>query len=280
MPRKQVGAQTRKPAYKALVISDLHVGSTTAVIPRGFVTAEGNKIGLNSVQEFLARCWDDFERWAIGQLEGSNYALILNGDLIDGDHHGTKQIWSKDTQDQVAACVKLLANLTRRASRVYVVRGTESHTNNSEGSIARALNAEVNPSNGTQVFDRLHLTIHGCRCAWSHHIATSVRSNGEASALSSVLTEEFVQAARNGHEPRQFIGRAHRHKFGVFSNGRGTVAVSPPWQMLTRFGHKVAPEARTQPGGYILDWSGKPLGALPEVVERTYDAPEEPELYA
>lgn len=252
-------------------------------MPRGFTTAEGNEIGLNSVQEFLADCWDDFEGWALGQLAGSNYALVLNGDLIDGDHHGTKQIWSKGIQDQVAACVLLLSKLTQRASKVYVVRGTESHTNDSENSIAKALRAEKNPSNtrgDLHVFDRLHLTVNGCRCVWSHHIATSVRSNGEASALSSVLTEEFVQAARNGHQPRQFIGRAHRHKFGVFSNGRGTVAVSPPWQMLTRFGHKVVPEARTQPGGYILDWSGKPLGALPDVIDRTYDAPEEPELYA
>ena len=91
--------------------------------------------------------------------------------------------------------------------------------------------------------------------------------------MASILAEEALQAVKNGEPFPQVVGRAHRHKYGTFSNGRQTAIVSPPWQGLTRHGHKVVPEARTQPGAYLLDWRGKPEGALPEVHERLYQAP-------
>lgn len=269
-----------KRAELVLVLSDLHVGSTCAVLPAGFKTAEGNPIGQNALQEFLWAAWLDMVRWVERETEGSNFALVLNGDLIDGDHHGTKQIWSKDTADQVDACAMLLEPLTYRAAKIYVVRGTESHTNNTEGSIARRLNAEINPTTQQPVFDRLHLTVAGCRCAFSHHVGTSTRSWTAATQMASILAEETIQAANNGERPRQVVCRAHRHRYGTYSNGRGTVVISPPWQLLTRFGHKVVPEARTQPGAYLLDWRGLPDGSLPRVHERIYSPPSEPELEA
>jgi predicted MPP superfamily phosphohydrolase len=269
---------TPKRPECVLVLSDLHVGSTVGILPKGFQTAEGNEIGLNAIQEFLWAAWQDMCAWAHRTLDAANFVIVINGDCIDGDHHGTKQIWSKDTSDQVKACIELLQPLTYRASKLYIVRGTESHTNNTEASVGAALRAERNPTNGQHAFDRLHLTVHGCRIAVSHHISTSIKSWTNATAYAAVLAEETIQAVNNGEAPRQVICRAHRHKFGSYTNGRGTVIVSPPWQMLTRFGHKVVTEARTQPGAYILDWRGLPEGALPKVHERLYQAPPEPEI--
>lgn len=263
---------------RVLVLSDLHVGSTVAVMPRGFKTAEGNEIGLNGVQEFLLAAWEDMLRWSAALMEGGNYALVINGDCIDGDHHGTKQIWSKDIGDQIEACVELLKPLTYRAAKVFVVRGTESHTHNTELAIGKALGAERNPETGAAAFDRLHLSVNGTRCVFRHHVGTSTRSWSEATAMASTLAEETIQAARNGEAPRQVVCCAHRHKFGTYSNGRGTVVISPPWQMLSRFGHRVVGEARTQPGAYVLDFSCRPSGALPTVHERIYSAPAEPEI--
>lgn len=262
-----------------MVLSDLHVGSTVGLVPPGYVTLEGQEITQSPIQKFLWEAWLDMLKWAEERLAGANYALVINGDMIDGDHHGTKQIWSKDTNDQIAAAAMLVEPLTRRAAKVFVVRGTESHTNNAEASLGKILRAERNPAAPQlSTFDRLNLTVRGCRCAFRHHIGTSIRSWTNATQLASVLAEETIQATNNGERPPQVVGVAHRHKFGCYSNSHGMVVVSPPWQMLTRYGHKVVPEARTQPGAYILDWHGKPEGALPTVHERLYQAPAEPEI--
>lgn len=280
MRQKSVGA-TQPPQRRidqVLVLSDLHVGSTVGLMPPGYVTLEDQEIKLNAIQRFLWEAWQDMTQWAESQLAGSNYAIVVNGDMIDGDHHGTKQIWSKDTNDQISAAAMVMQPLTARASKLFVIRGTESHTNNAEVSLGKILRAEVNPVTKLAAFDRLNLSVNGCRCAFRHHIGTSIRSWTNATQLASVLAEETIQAANNGEKPAQVICTAHRHKFGAYSNGHGIVIVSPPWQMLTRYGHKVVPEARTQPGAYILDWRGKKEGALPEVHERLYQSPPEPTI--
>jgi hypothetical protein len=102
--------------------------------------------------------------WVDNETAGSNYVVLLNGDAIEGDHHGTKQVWSKDTQDHVEAAHVVLAPLMRRASALFIVRGTECHTNNAEVTLGKILRAQINPDTGLPAFDRLHLTIRGCRC--------------------------------------------------------------------------------------------------------------------
>jgi hypothetical protein len=266
-----------KPARPelVLVISDLHVGSTVGLLPPNYQTIEGNVIELNAVQRFLWEAWQDMNEWVARETAGSNYAVVINGDLIEGDHHGTKQIWSKDTSDHVAAAAEVLQPVLSRASSFFIVQGTESHTNNHEISLGKILRAEKNPDTGLPAFTRLHLSVRGCLCAFRHHIGTSVRSWTNATQLAAVLAEETIQAVNNGEAPPQVVCAAHRHKFGTYSNGRGAVIVSPPWQLLTRFGHKVVPEARTQPGAYLLDWRGLPDGSLPRVHERLYAAPKQ-----
>lgn len=264
-----------KPARpdKLLVISDIHVGSTLGLLPPGYTTIEGNKIEQNAVQLFLWWCWLDLMANVERAMAGSNYALLLNGDMIEGDHHGTKQIWSKDVGDHINCAADILQPVVARAAKTFIVQGTESHTNNAEITLGRILRAENNPDTGQPAFNRLHLTIHGCRLASSHHIGTATRAWTKATQLASILAEERVQAVKNGEEPPQVVCRAHRHTFDSYTDGRGLVCVSPPFQLLTRFAHKIVPEARTQPGAYILDWSGKQEGSLPEVRAFTYNCP-------
>lgn len=268
--KKQPAA--RRPEL-VLVLSDLHVGSTVGLLPPQYRTIEGNAIELNAVQAFLWDAWRDMLRWVEDTTAGANYAVVINGDLIEGDHHGTKQIWSKDTSDHVAAAAEVLQPVLSRASHFFIVQGTESHTNNHEISLGKILRAQNNPDTGLPAFTRLHLTVHGCRCAFSHHIGTATRSWTKATALAAALAEERTQAIKNGEQVPQVVVRSHRHTFDSYTDGRGSVVVTPPWQMLTRFGHKVVPDARCQPGAVLLDWRGVREGGLPKVNAKTYDAP-------
>ena len=112
------------------------------------------------------------------------------------------------------------------------------------------------------------------RCVFRHHIGTSVRRALSATQFSIHLGEEQVEAANNGEVIPRVLCCAHRHKFGVWEDDRGLAVVSPPWQMLSRFAHKVVSQARIKPGVFILDWRDREDGELPKVLKRLYDTPQ------
>jgi hypothetical protein len=95
--------------------------------------------------------------------------------------------------------------------------------------------------------------------------------------LSIVLGNARLNAVRAGHPPAQVFLRAHRHCGGVYSDGSGMMCVTGGWQFLTRHGHKVVGDAIPRPSVLILDWRGKPDGALP-TPHHIYFNPPAPEI--
>ena len=256
------------------VVAGLHAGSTVGLLPPDFKTIEGTEVRQNAIQQWLWTCWQDALGYVHEIAGDDELALVNNGDSVEGVHHRTTQVISPDVQDHVNAAIALLDPLVKRASRFFVVRGTECHTNNREITIGKAMGAEINPEIGIPAFDRLTIDVNGVRCVFRHHMTTSMRTYLEASAMSIHLAEEQLQAARNGEPIPRIVCAAHRHCHGYYGTAREMFIVSPPWQALTRFGHKVVSDKRTKPGLYLLDWRGKKPGELPEVHERLYDAPQ------
>lgn len=265
--------QKKQGIRTVVVLSDIHAGSTVALLPPGFKTLEGVKITPNAIQQWLWECWKDLNEWISDVTGGDEWALVLNGDLTEGIHHGTKQIISNDLGDHIEAAIQILSPLADRASKVFVTKGTETHVSNCEASIGTALGAEMNQELLIRAWDRLTLDVAGVRCVFRHHIGTTVRRGLAATQLSIHLAEEQVEAANNGEVIPRVLGCAHRHKFGKYEDDRGLALVSPPWQMLSRFAHKVVSQARTKPGAYILDWRNIEDGDLPYVHKRLYDTP-------
>ena len=255
-------------------IADPHAGSTCALLPPGFKTLEDETIGQNALQRWLWACWVDAQAWLAGIIGKDPYALVLLGDLIEGDHHHSKQIISPDTKDHVNCAIELLDPLVRRATKTYVVRGTECHTNNSEVTVAKALGCEHNPELGIPAWDRLTADVKGVRCVFRHHIGSSIRRNLRATQLSVQLAEEQLEAANNGEPIPRVVGCAHRHFESKYEDDNGLIFVAQPWQVLTRFGHRIASSSRSKPGIYVLDFRDTGHGMLPIVHKRTYQAPQ------
>jgi hypothetical protein len=256
-----------------VVLADIHSGSTMSLIPPGFETHEGNVIRPNAVQLWLWECWLDAQRWVGSVTAGDPYALVLNGDLIEGDHHGTKQIFSKSIGDHVSCAEQVLAPLAAVADHTFIVAGTECHTGTHEETLGKILGSVKNPDTNRHSWDRLSLNIAGTQCVFRHHIGTSTRRGLAATQFSAILAEEQLEAANNKEKLPTVVCCAHRHKFGHWQDENSVVVVSPPWQMLTRFAHKVVSHARTKPGVFILDWRGKPDGSRPEVRSMLYETP-------
>lgn len=271
MATKRVG---NRPIKAVVTLADLHLGSTVALLPPGFVTLEGNEIKLNAIQEWLWECWSRANKFLEDELGDDPFALVLNGDLIEGNHHGTKQIWSPEVGDHKLAAIEVLSPLAAKAAVTFVVRGTECHVNNTEVSIADAINAAFNPETKNRAFDRLTLDVNGVRHVFRHHIGSTIRRGLAGTQLSTNLAEEQLEAVNNGEEIPRVVCCAHRHKHGIYQDDNGICVVSPPWQALTRFGHKVVSQARTKPGVFLIDHRNTQYGDLPQIKARLYDTPQ------
>jgi hypothetical protein len=255
---------------RVLVISDLHVGSTLAVCPRVFVTAEEITVKPGPTMAWLQDRWDEFEAWCCAECDEGRTDLVLNGDLIEGVHHRTTQIWSNDPSDHVRAADKLLTQLVEKVQatggRVFVVQGTETHTGpNSEHGLAFSLGAIGPATRGAQAWSRLDLTVEDVPCSFVHHFPVSTRQHLYATGLGVMLSEFQGQAARHGGRIPRVVCGAHRHTYGYYRDGSGVSLTTPAWQLLTRFGHKVVPAAACRVGGVCLRFPGG--GQLPEVGE-------------
>lgn len=256
-----------------VVASDIHAGSTVAILPPVVTLAEGQEVHANPLQAWFWQCWKHALGW-VGQVAGNDeFGLILNGDLIEGDHHRTDQIIGKNLGDHLAAAEEILRPLAGRASKIYITRGTECHVGDIEVALGKIFGAEVNPDTGRQVFDRLTLDVCGVRLVARHHVSTTSRPWLESNGLGMELASEQLHASRNGEPMPRILCVAHRHVGGHVTTGEGICIATPAWQGLTRHGHKVVGAARCKPGLYILDWRGVPDGELPQIHRRIYEAP-------
>jgi len=266
-----------KPTKLIVVVSDLHCGSTVGLMPPEFVTEEGNALMQNPLQKWLWDCWLRAQDFAHAVVNGDPYVLVLNGDAVEGIHHGTKQIISPKTKDHMACAEETIESLAEIASQVVLVKGTECHTGSDELTLGKILGGAKDPDTNKRkpqhAFDRLTLDIHGTRCAFSHHIGASLGSYLEATQMSVAINEEHMAAVTNGEPAPTVIVRSHRHRFCYFGNDHSLCVVTPPWQALTRFGYKVVPAARCHPGIVVLDWRESDAGGLPRLHHKTYEAP-------
>lgn len=244
------------------VVSDLHCGGSTGLMPPEFVTHTGNVVVANAFQKYLWQLWTDMEGWITEKANGRPYALVLNGDLIEGLHHRNKEIVSSEVVDHMDIARECIEKIFR-PTKTYVVKGTECHVNGYEEAIGRQLNPVRNPETNRVSFDRLDLNVNGCNMVFRHHINTTSRKWTEAGAYSVHLTDERAVAATHGLPVPQVVTCSHRHKFGHWLDGNGMLTVCPPWQVATRYAHKVVSNPVVQPGIISYDFGGKEKGDLP-----------------
>ena len=256
-----------------VVLSDLHAGSVVALMPPTFVTANEQEVKQNALQAWYWKCWLKSLEWIDEVIGEDPAALLLNGDLIEGDHHRTTEIISRDIGDHIEIARLLLKPLAQRFQKTFITRGTECHTGNVEGALGKLIGAELNPETDKPVFDRLTLDICGVRLIARHHVSTTSRPWLEGNGLGMELAAEQLHAVRNGEPMPKVLCVAHRHVAGHYQGGEGLCLATPAWQGMTRHTFKVVPAARCKTGVYILDWRGVEDGCLPRVHRKLFEAP-------
>ena len=243
-----------------VVVSDLHCGSTVGLCPPEYPMLDDGAWQLNKVQRWIWDQWCEFRGWVEDYAGGRPYVLLVNGDAIEGVHHGTKQIVHADPGVHAAISVDCLRPLAARASRIYVVRGTGAHVgHSSEHGIGRALGAvEVDG-----VYSQQHhlFRVSSSLVSAKHHIPATSRRALRGSAMSIHLEEERAECAAAGWPMPDLVIRSHRHVYGHYESENAGIIVTPAWQTLTDHGWKVVPSAVPSVGGVVVDWAltGNPV---------------------
>ncbi len=256
-----------------VVLSDTHCGCRMALCPPEPVALDGGgTYHPSDFQEKMWAWWTEFwDVWVPEVTRGESYDVVHNGDAIDGVHHHSTTQVSHNIEDQLRIAERVLSpvvNACRASGGTYFhIRGTEAHVGPSgeyEERLARTLGAKPNAHGQSARFDLWKRVgeptprVHAPLVHLLHHIGTTSSAAHEASAVNAELTAEYVEAARWGREPPDFIIRSHRHRsIAVDLNsakGYAAAIVTPAWQGKTPYVWKIPGARISEPqiGGIVI----------------------------
>ena len=246
------------------ITSDTHCRSTVGLMsPNGVPLDDGGHVSPSPGQLWLWQCWLSF--WdMVEKLQVKHNAPVWwesNGDLVDGDHHNTYQIVSRNSiQEREIVRDVLDIPLSLSPERIFIIRGTEAHVGVggcSEESIARALSddwpVEPDPESGNCSWWKLMMDVEGVLIDFTHHGRTGMRpwTHWNATAL---LAAQIVMERVRGHEriPNLAI-RSHFHRHSdSYDAHLCRVIQTPAFQLGTSYVTKVVPESLADIGGIAI----------------------------
>lgn len=258
-------AKRKKPITNVVVVSDIHAGCQLALCPpEGVTLDEGGTYLQSPFQRKMWKMWREFwDKSVPAYTHGEPYAVVFNGDAIDGVHHNSTTQVSHNMTDQVRIARQILRPVVDACEgRYYHIRGTEAHVGKSaqyEETLAEQLGAI--PDGHQHARNELWLELGGGLIHFLHHIGSTGSLAYETTALMKELSEAFTEAGRWGRRPPDMIVRSHRHRYSEISvptlNGKARVVVTPAWQGKTPFVWKIPGARQTTPmfGGLVIRWA-------------------------
>ena len=256
--------KNRQKIPNLVVISDTHIGSKLALMhPNGALLDEGNLIMPSRFQKKIWEHWKYFwHGWLPPILHGEPFQVLLNGDLIDGFHHGVSSVFSTNIADQRQHAIHLLSEIGRLPGfeGFYVVRGTGCHVGESgrdDEVIARGIGAIKDRDGLSSRWDLWKQLGKGLIHA-AHHIGVTQSTAFETSALNGELAAAFSEAGQWHHPTPDILVRSHRHRFSEVRlpsrKGYCIIFTTAAWQLRTEnvYRSKQGRSGTPQLGGSII----------------------------
>lgn len=267
--------EEKKPISNLIIISDTHCGCRDGLCPPIEIPLDGGSKYLPSdKQKIMWNIWEKqfWGEWVPEVTHGEPFAVVMNGDMIDGVHHGSVSQVSHNLSDQKTIAELVFKPIVEKCAKneegkpyFYIIRGTESHVGASattEEDLGKFLKAKQTKT-GEYSHYELWIRIGGALCHLMHHIGYTSSAQHEASAINAELTREITEAARWAEEIPLFIIRSHRHRYARVSlpaqisakkHVEAIAFCTPGWQLKTSFTYRIA-GARISPpqlGGAII----------------------------
>ena len=237
-----------------VVLSDTHIGSSTAVSPLHYTIHsrsknESTNQDANLLQRWLNRNWMDFFDYVKDKARKHRIIVAHLGDVIDFNHHGSTQL-VQEVGDQVEMAKTLLMPYREIADKFIGILGTAAHAGTdhaTEIALYKELKADY-------IEQQMTIDIDGVLVDLAHHgrIGTRPWTSGAASLASEIM----LDYAQNGMPLPNYIFRGHLHTMddsgSKFENTR--LIQCPSWQLKTTFANRVAGNTRRSDiGGVILN---------------------------
>ena len=214
-----------------LIVSDMHVGSTTAVCTKDpVISDQETTFKPNKLQNELLNVWHD----VIDDLHQKPKVLVVNGEPCDGGNFKGlgKQSWSTNIVDQLEDAEKLINFIPH--DNLLFTRGSGYHVDiqgtNFEEVIAKkmkALQYKAYGGNGYTDYYAL-LELHGKRFNFTHHVGFNKWASYRTTALAREMAGMVFEKDKMGHA--DVIVRSHVHYFVhvEFVNTHGFT--TPAWK--------------------------------------------------
>ena len=252
----------RKGSVQSIVVvSDTHCGCQFGLCPPTVALDGGGRYEASRLQRVVWSWWREFwDEFVPNATKGEPFAVVMNGDCIDGVHHGSTTQITHNIGDQRTIAVEVLRPTVDACNgRYYHVRGTEAHVGQSgteENAVGEALGA-IRDDAGNAARWELRLRLGEHLVHFTHHIATSHSPFSASSALQREAVQSYVETGRWGDTPYSLLVRSHRHQHSEVafraSHGKVTVTVTPAWQLKTPFVYRIgARMGQPEIGGLVI----------------------------
>ena len=254
---------TKRPVVIG-VVNDIHAGSTVAVCTPEVELDDGQFYRRSKVQGWLADCWDDYWRQVEEKrkAEKADFYLVVNGDAVEGDHHRTSQIISRNMTAQKNVVGQLLQTpLALKPERIIIVRGTSAHTgeaaeaeeNIAAGMLKDGLPVVECPDTGKASWWHPVVDIHNTRLDIAHEGRAGHREHTRQSAMSLYAHDILLTHVKDGDQPPDLCLRAHYHRWAdSYDACQVRVVTNAAWQLKTSFTHQKKTDSMANIGGIIL----------------------------
>jgi len=240
-----------------VVLSDTHIGSSTAISPLKFVvhgrsTNEAQVTEANRLQKWLYRNWIDLFDYVKDKARKHRIIVAHLGDVIDFNHHGSTQL-VQEIGDQVVMAKELLMPYREIADKFIGILGTAVHAGTDhavETDLYRQLEADY-------IEQQMTIDIDGVLVDLAHHGRAGFRP--WSSSAANLASEIIIDYATQGLPLPHYIFRGHLHVMddsgSKFENTR--LIQCPSWQLKTTYGNRVTGNTRRSDIGAVLLNDGK-----------------------
>jgi len=246
---------------RVAVVSDIHAGSTVGVCAAPVPLDDGQTVHPSEVQGWLADLWTEYWEW-VGRQRGDWLAVLVNGDLFDGDHHGTYQLMARHPGVESAVARRLFeVVLDLKPDALIFVRGTESHVGGSGSKeerfarwcAERGAPVVVDPTSGTSSWWHFRGQFGSTLLDATHHGRIGGREWTKHNAVLNQAADIVLSHAETGDPVPDLAIRSHLHTFSDSGhNYRTRVIQTPAWQLKTSFGHRVVADKVSDIGGLLV----------------------------
>ncbi len=228
--------------------------------PGGIQLDDGGWYTPSYYQKELWGCWEDYWRAVKSAIRpGDRLFVVVCGDWVDGNHHGTAQIVSPNiasTQHDIAmAAIQPAIDLN--PTRFIVIRGTEVHVGGSgaqEEALAKTLPVKTIDNDKTGAHSHWHWQCEsqGVLMDFAHHGSVGRLPHTRSNPAKALAVKIMVAAAKHGTRMPDVAYRSHAHQAAdTHDEFPVRVIQTRAWQLSTAFVERIAAGSLPEIGAII-----------------------------